>query len=157
MSAAEAKAGADIVRIIGETLALEREGRLWVAPCPFHTEKSGSFTVYPEGHFHCFGCGAHCDVIDWLTAKRGMSFGEALAYLGAPDSGLRAPARPQAGTEKTSGASDNLAAAQRIWRAAIDPSHSIVIPSVEAPGAWRSEERNPFGEGALCDHVQQRN
>jgi DNA primase len=56
---ASSKAGADIVRIIGETLALHRRGRDWVGLCPFHAEGTASFTVFSAGHYHCFGCGVH--------------------------------------------------------------------------------------------------
>lgn len=40
-------------------ISLEQYGTRWRAPCPFHTEQDPSFVVYPDGGFHCFGCGAH--------------------------------------------------------------------------------------------------
>jgi hypothetical protein len=128
---AEAKAAVSIARIIGETVHLRRQGGLLVASCPFHTDPEPSFTVYQD-HYHCFGCGEHGDVIDWLTAQRGMSFREALAYLGAPDSGRRAaPVQPVA---RASRASDNRAAAMRIWGEALDPRRSIVADYLSTRG-----------------------
>lgn len=70
---------ADIVQIIGDTVALKRRGVQWVGLCPFHTEKTGSFNVNPERHkFHCFGCGAGGDVIDFLKEAKGLDWQTAL-------------------------------------------------------------------------------
>ena len=56
--------------------------RDWWCPCPFHPEKSSSFHVDDnKGFYHCFGCGVHGSVIDWVTQTQKMSFGEALRYL----------------------------------------------------------------------------
>ena len=52
------------------------------APCPFHNEKTGSFKVYPDGTFHCFGCGAHGDVIDFVAKMDSIDFNEACKRLG---------------------------------------------------------------------------
>jgi DNA primase len=79
--AVRVKAGVSIARVIGEALRLKREGNLLVGLCPFHGEKTPSFTVYID-HFHCFGCGAHGDVFDWLMQAHRMTFAEAVAFLG---------------------------------------------------------------------------
>jgi CHC2 zinc finger len=55
-------------------------GRL-VACCPLHNEKSPSFTVYPDGHFYCFGCGAHGDVIDLCAQLDGIDLCQAAQKL----------------------------------------------------------------------------
>lgn len=53
------------------------------ATCPLHDDKSPSFKVFPDSQkFHCFGCGTHGDVIDFIMQYRGISFKESLAYLG---------------------------------------------------------------------------
>ena len=75
------KATVSIVNVIGETLSLRRDGRLWTALCPFHGERSPSFYVYPD-HFHCFGCDAHGDVFAWLMQMHMMTFPQAVAHLG---------------------------------------------------------------------------
>ena len=130
-AASAAKAVIDLPRIIGETLALKRRRQLWIGLCPFHTEQTPSFTVYPE-HFHCFGCGAHGDAITWLRSQRGLTFQEALAFLGAPDSGRRAaPVQPRS---RPSSAIDSIPQARRIWREAVDPAHSIVVGYLRSRG-----------------------
>lgn len=52
------------------------------ACCPFHNEKTGSFKVYPDGTYHCFGCGAHGDVIDFVARMENIGFNEACKRLG---------------------------------------------------------------------------
>jgi DNA primase len=71
--------GAPIEDVIGQRVALQRAGRHMVGLCPFHAEKTPSLHVYPD-HFHCFGCGAHGDAIDFLT-RFGRGFREAVAEL----------------------------------------------------------------------------
>jgi DNA primase len=87
------KAAVPIADVIGETLRLKRAGRTLIALCPFHGERTPSFHVYEDGHYNCFGCGAHGDVFTWLRQARGMSFREAVEYLqGArPTTSLVAP------------------------------------------------------------------
>jgi CHC2 zinc finger len=67
------KAAVSIADVIGETLRLKRAGRTLIALCPFHGEKTPSFHVYKDGHYHCFGCGAHGDVFNWLMQAHGVS------------------------------------------------------------------------------------
>ena len=74
-------------------VALKRKGTNWVGFCPFHDEKTPSFTVNPKTNlWHCFGCGAGGDAIGFLTKKEGLGFREALARLkGANGKGSAAP------------------------------------------------------------------
>ena len=74
----------DILQVIqGEGITLHRRGRDFWAPCPFHGEKTPSFKISPERQsFYCFGCGAHGDVIDFVQRLHGVSYPEALSYLG---------------------------------------------------------------------------
>src|SRR5260370_12188512 len=61
---------------------VRKKGRLLVARCPFHEEKTASFTITPsKGLYHCFGCGAAGDVIGFLTKYDKVSFGRALEIL----------------------------------------------------------------------------
>ncbi|NLO78791.1 MAG: DNA primase [Xanthomonadaceae bacterium] len=72
----------DIVDIIGERLELRRVGSNLHARCPFHAEKTPSFTVSPSKQFyHCFGCGAHGTAIRFLMEYDRMDFREAVEYL----------------------------------------------------------------------------
>lgn len=52
-----------------------------LAKCPFHDEKTASFKVYPNGTYHCFGCGAHGDVITFVMGMEKLPFREACAFL----------------------------------------------------------------------------
>lgn len=76
--------------LIGEDIALRQSGAKFMALCPFHQEKTPSFTINAaEGFYHCFGCGAHGDVIDWMTEYRRLTVSQAIrelcARLGMPD------------------------------------------------------------------------
>src|SRR5690242_11583884 len=83
--------------VIMPSVKLIRAGREWKACCPFHNEKTPSFTVNDDkGFYHCFGCGAHGDAIRFLTDHRGMPFMDAVKELAAK-AGMDVPAPdPQA-------------------------------------------------------------
>lgn len=62
--------------------SLKKCGRLYRALCPFHDESTPSFHLYPTtNHYHCFGCGAHGDVISLMQKLRGYNFVETVKYL----------------------------------------------------------------------------
>jgi len=66
-------------------ITLRQSGPRWIGCCPFHAERTGSFTVSCEDekgwHFHCFGCAAHGDVFDLWTRRQGGNFSDALNAL----------------------------------------------------------------------------
>ncbi len=75
-------ARADIVEIVGRRVQLKKAGREFKACCPFHDEKTPSFTVSPgKGFYHCFGCGAHGTAVGFLMEFDHMSFVEAIESL----------------------------------------------------------------------------
>jgi len=75
-------ARADVVEVIGKRIQLKKAGREFKACCPFHDEKTPSFTVSPgKGFYHCFGCGAHGTAIGFLMEYEHMSFVEAIESL----------------------------------------------------------------------------
>ena len=77
-------ARADIVEVVGRRVQLKKAGREFKACCPFHDEKTPSFTVSPgNGFYHCFGCGAHGTAIGFLLEFDHMSFVEAIESLAA--------------------------------------------------------------------------
>ncbi|GAB4121493.1 MAG: DNA primase [Sideroxydans sp.] len=81
----------DIVAVIERYLPLKKAGANYVACCPFHTEKSPSFTVSQSKQFyHCFGCGAHGTAIGFIMEHTGMSFVEAVEEL-AKSVGMTVP------------------------------------------------------------------
>ena len=71
-----------LVEIASQYTALKKRGRKWVGICPFHTEKTPSFTVDEDKQlYHCFGCGAGGDVFSLVMEKESLNFPEALKYL----------------------------------------------------------------------------
>ena len=73
---------ADIVAVIGDYTSLRRGGKSFKGLCPFHTERTPSFTCTPDGNFfHCFGCGASGDIYDFLQRVEGLDFPEAVETL----------------------------------------------------------------------------
>jgi len=96
----ELRSRLSLVAVVGRRVRLERRGREHMGLCPFHKEKTPSFTVSEDkGFFHCFGCGAHGSVFDFVMRTDGVSFPEAVERL-ATDAGLALPARtPEAAAE----------------------------------------------------------
>ena len=81
----------DIVDVIQERVPLKKSGRDWSARCPFHDERSPSFTVSPTKQFyHCFGCGAHGSAIGFLMNYDRLEFPDAVEEL-ASRAGLKVP------------------------------------------------------------------
>ncbi|MFZ5538340.1 MAG: DNA primase [Pseudomonadota bacterium] len=81
----------DIVDVIGRYVALKKAGQNHVGLCPFHGEKTPSFTVSPSKQFfHCFGCGAHGSAIGFLMDHRGLAYTEAIREL-AQQVGMQVP------------------------------------------------------------------
>jgi DNA primase len=84
-------ARADIIEIVGRRIQLKKAGREFKACCPFHDEKTPSFTVSPaKGFYHCFGCGAHGTAVGFLMEFDHMSFVEAIESL-AGSMGVEVP------------------------------------------------------------------
>ncbi|UKV13699.1 CHC2 zinc finger domain-containing protein [Thalassospiraceae bacterium SW-3-3] len=76
------RARVGLADIVGTSVKLIKRGREYSGLCPFHSEKSPSFTVNEQkGFYHCFGCGAHGDVISFVMNTRGLTFVEAVEVL----------------------------------------------------------------------------
>ncbi len=110
----------DVVAVVDRHVPLRKAGANYVACCPFHSEKTPSFSVSPSKQFyHCFGCGAHGTAIGFLMDYAGKSFPEAVEEL-ARDAGLEVPraarADPHATAPVTPQASDILLTAARFYR-----------------------------------------
>ena len=87
----ELVARTDIIEVIGSRVQLKRAGREYKACCPFHDEKSPSFTVSADKQFyHCFGCGAHGTVLGFVMDYDHLGFIEAVEELAAR-AGLEVP------------------------------------------------------------------
>ena len=87
----ELRAKVSIVDVVGAKVKLIRKGREYHACCPFHNEKTPSFTVNEaKGFYHCFGCGAHGDIIKFEMEANNLPFMEAVEKL-ANKAGLQVP------------------------------------------------------------------
>ncbi len=97
----ELLARVDIVDVIDARVPLKKTGANFSARCPFHTEKSPSFSVSPTKQFyHCFGCGVHGNVIGFLMEYAGLGYVEAVREL-AEGVGMKMPAyEPKSDTDK---------------------------------------------------------
>lgn len=90
----EIKSAADIVDIISDAVLLKKAGKNFLGLCPFHSEKTPSFTVSPDKQiFYCFGCGTGGNVFSFLMKQEGLSFPETARRL-AKRYGINLPAKP---------------------------------------------------------------
>lgn len=133
------KARLPIVEIVGRHVRLIRRGTRHQGLCPFHQEKTPSFYVFEDqGNYHCFGCGAHGNAIDFVMALEGLDFAEALTRL-ADLTGIPAPLREPTG-----------AAAAR--RERIDP----LIAANAAARDWFEAQLRSAGGRVARDYLARR-
>src|SRR5512138_1459090 len=136
----------DIVDVIDRYVPLKKTGANFSACCPFHSEKTPSFTVSPSKQFyHCFGCGAHGTAIGFLMEYGGRGFPEAVEEL-ARDAGLEVPrVAPKPGEAERREQAEDLAslllAAAKFYRAQLK----------DAPGAIDYLKRRGL-TGAIAAH-----
>ena len=128
----ELRARLALSSVIGRRVRLQRRGREHLGLCPFHNEKTPSFTVNDDkAFFHCFGCGAHGDVIGFVMRVEGVSFPEAVERC-AQEAGLAVPvASPE-----------ERAKAER---------HATLHAALEAAAAWFERQlHGPEGRAGLA-------
>lgn len=112
----ELLARADIIEVLGSRLQLRKAGREYKALCPFHNEKTPSFTVSPDkGFYHCFGCGAHGTALGFLMEHDRLPFVEAVEEL-AGMVGLEVPREDSPAARVQRSHHELLAQAARIYR-----------------------------------------
>src|SRR5262249_58756904 len=76
---------ASLFEVVSDVVALRRRGRTAVGLCPFHVEKTPSFTVSEErGFYHCFGCGEHGDVFTFVMKTQSLAFPEPVPSVPPP-------------------------------------------------------------------------
>ncbi|WP_300974325.1 DNA primase [Sphingomonas sp. LHG3406-1] len=140
----ELRARTTLSAVISPHVKLLRAGREWKACCPFHNEKTPSFTVNDEKHFyHCFGCGAHGDAIRFLTDNRGLPFMDAVKELAAA-AGMEVPAadpRSRERAERQATLHDVMADAQTWFAEQLD--------GIEGAEARAYCQRRGIGAGAI--------
>jgi DNA primase len=110
----ELRARTSLSALIAPSVKLTKAGREFKACCPFHQEKTPSFTINDDkGFYHCFGCGAHGDAIRFLTDAKGLPFIDAVKEL-AQKAGMEVPAgdpRSREKAEASAGLHEVMAAA----------------------------------------------
>ncbi|MFI4985818.1 MAG: CHC2 zinc finger domain-containing protein [Alphaproteobacteria bacterium] len=131
----ELRARTGLAAAIGKRVKLTRKGQEHVGLCPFHREKTPSFTVNePKGFFHCFGCGAHGDVIGFVMRTESLGFREAVELLasgtgleprlmGAP---LASDAGPRHDSERALEQRKRQDAALTIWKESLPAAGTLV-------------------------------
>ena len=111
----ELLARSDVVELIDRRVPLKRAGSEFQACCPFHDEKTPSFTVSPKKQFyHCFGCGAHGSVIGFLMQYEGLEFLDAVEEL-ARSAGLEVPTTANRQPAPDTGLYDMLADCSKFY------------------------------------------
>jgi len=120
----------DIVEVIDRYVPLKKAGANYVACCPFHSEKTPSFSVSPTKQFyHCFGCGAHGTAIGFLMEHAGKAFPDAVEEL-ARDAGLEVPRIEREGEkerrEEAADLNEILLVAARFYRARLKGATAAV-------------------------------
>ena len=118
----------DIVEVVGRSVALRKAGANYQGLCPFHAEKTPSFTVSPTKQFyHCFGCGAHGSAIGFVMDQSGLSYVEAIGEL-AESVGLTVPQEaPREGQSRAApDLLETLAAAEKFYRSRLRDSESAI-------------------------------
>ncbi len=123
----ELLARVDIVEVIERRVPLKKAGREYQARCPFHEEKTPSFTVSPQKQFyHCFGCGAHGSAIGFMMNYEGLEFVDAVEEL-AQMAGLQVPREAnRAARRPTASVLDVLAQAAAWYQAQLKESSAAI-------------------------------
>jgi DNA primase len=133
---AELRMAADIVEVIGDHTRLKKAGRSWKGLCPFHNERTPSFTVDRDtGLYHCFGCGAGGDVIHFVRQIDRLEFPEAVEAL-AGRFGVAIPRRERRGPrdDHRDKMFEAVAAAERFYRERLDKPGNPAAKYLESRG-----------------------
>ena len=152
------KARINIVDVIGKVVPLKSKGGLHEGCCPFHHEKTPSFKVYAD-HYHCFGCGAHGDALDFVVETQNCTIAEAIERLGAGDFKMDAPTRKACRDREVQRAQDRqqaVAKARQDWAAASEApaAHPYLVRKGIRPHFARFDPRP--GRGQLLIPVYDR-
>ena len=138
----EIRSRVDIVELVGQWVKLKRAGENWKGLCPFHTEKTPSFTVNPKkGIFHCFGCKAGGDAFSFLRKQERLDFPEAVRAL-AERAGVELP------TERAERAQDSRLDG---LRAVMARAGQFFVDALWAPGDPGAEKARRYLAGRGVD------
>lgn len=152
---------ASLTEVVSEVVSLRRRGQAAVGLCPFHAEKTPSFTVSEErGFFHCFGCGEHGDVFAFVMKTRSLSFPEAVREV-ARRVGVSLPETGGEGTERLDPLARAVTVAAAFYRGMLRGPQGERARSYLAQRAISAESIERFGLGwapgsgeALARHLR---
>jgi putative DNA primase/helicase len=147
---AEIRARTPVTEAVGRRVRLVRSGKQWKGCCPFHLEKTPSFHVFEDG-YHCFGCGAHGDVIDFVMQTQGVEFLEAVKMLAA-NVGLDGPAGEPSPLRVDRKAELEQERARKIARGAAIYSDGVTIAGTPAEAYLRGRLGNITAPAVLRFH-----
>lgn len=135
------KARVNLVALVqAHGVELKERGRLFVGRCPLdHQDSDPSFTVYPEGHFFCFGCKKGGDAIRFVEQRDQVGFREALRRV-AEFAGVEMPER--IGAPSLPGPADAPGASPRATETEPAPGAALTEPAAVAPATWADMERS---------------
>jgi DNA primase len=144
----EIKERLSIVDVVGQSVNLKKSGRSLKALCPFHSEKTPSFYVFPEsGTFKCFGCGAGGDMFTFLMRSDNIDFSEALKIL-AERAGVNLRPAPEVAAE------DQARAHMReVLSAASAYFHNLLMRSAAAQPARAYLEKRGMTQARMADRL----
>lgn len=159
----ELKSRSDISDVISGYVNLKRRGRNLVGLCPFHSEKTPSFNIYPEnGSFYCFGCGVGGDVITFIMKIENLDYIEAVKYL-AQKAGMEMPENSyddSVAKLRNRILEANREAARFYYRCLYEPQGKSALDYLHSR-ALSDNTIKRFGLGyspasrfALCDHLR---
>ena len=153
-----------LMTVIGRYAQIKRAGSNHVCRCPFHSEKTPSFTIFPDDHFYCFGCGAGGDVITFTMKMENVDYPSAVEILAdrvgmtVPEPELR-PGKPRVDTKRLCAL--NACAARFYYDKLISPegkyardylvSRGFDLRQVSRFGLGFADSRKDWGE--LCAHL----
>jgi len=145
----EVKQRTDIVEVVSQYTTLSKAGRIFKGLCPFHTEKHGSFFVYPEQQsWHCFGaCNTGGDVFSFIMKQQDTGFGEVLRLL-AEKAGVTLPSRDTWGVEK-----DKNERLYQANEATVVYFHQLLLESPAAEKARNYIARRGLSERSAADFL----
>lgn len=142
------RAAINLIDLVAAVTTVKRQGRAFVAVCPFHQEKSPSLSLDPaRGLYHCFGCGKGGDVYTFIQETQGVDFNEAVE-LAARQAGIQIEADP--GAARRRGEHDELVEAMR---RAVDFYHQRLKTGADA-GPARAYLRGRGIDAATVDQYQ---
>jgi len=139
----EIKRQAPIVETVSRYVNLKQAGKEWKGLCPFHQERKPSFTIYPErGNYHCFGCGAHGDVLDFLSEISGAGVSEVIKDVTNGQAPMADPNRPKSEPKPEPSRDEAIQEASARWDRAIPldgGTNAYLARKQVAPHGCRSE------------------